>query len=228
MMIDKDTTISEMLFQEFCDKRKIIFEKISTGEDRTPDYSVFICGNEIIVEVKQIDMNPKEQQEYKKFREGEMAAGRNTIGKRVGKKITDANQQLSKLTMGKLPSLCIIYDNTHLGYHTDPNNIRFGMYGLPTAIISKSMDSRFKSSIIDWRFGKNRKMTREANTNTSVVAAMFREIDNPEHPPYLVAYHNVYAKIKLKSEILKRIGVRQFTLNEDAVGNYQEWHEILD
>ena len=162
---------------------------------------ICIIGNEIIAEIKQIDMNPEEKQEYDKFKEGGLAAGSNTIGKRVGKKITDANQQLSKLTRGKLPSICIMYDNTPLGYHTDPNNIRFGMYGLPAAIIAKSTDRSFKSSILDWKFGKNRKMTRNANTNTSVVAAMFREIDDPEHPPYLVAYHNVYAKIELKSEI---------------------------
>ena len=67
---------------------------------------------------------------------------------------------------------------------------------------------------------------RNANTNTSVVAAIFREIDDPEYPPYLVAYHNVYAKIELNSEILAKIGVRQFTLNEDTEGKYQECVEI--
>jgi hypothetical protein len=226
MSMDKDKTYSEMLFEEFCSKRKIKFNKISPEEKRTPDYRVFIFGNEIIAEIKQIDMNPEEKQEYDKLKKGGIAVGSNTIGKRVGKKITDANQQLAKLTSGRLPSICIIYDNTPLGYHTDPDNIRFGMYGLPTAIIAKSTDRSFRSSIIDWIFGKNRRMTRNTNTSTSVVAAMFREIDDSEHPPYLVAYHNVYAKIELKSEILAKIGVRQFTLSEDTEGKYQEWIEI--
>ena len=226
MGMDKDKTYSEMLFEEFCSKRKIKFDKISTGENRTPDYRVFIYGNEIIAEIKQIDMNPEERQEYDKFKKGGMAVGSNTIGKRVGKKITDANQQLSKLTSGRHPAICIIYDNTPLGYHTDPDNIRFGMFGLPTAIIAKSTDRSFKSSLIDWIFGKNRKMTRNTNTSTSVVAAMFREIDDSEYPPYLIAYHNVYAKIELKSEILAKIGVRQFTLSEDTEGKYQEWIEL--
>jgi hypothetical protein len=226
MSMDEDKTHSEMLFEEFCSRREIKFSKISPEEKRTPDYRVFICGNEIIAEIKQIDMNPEEKQEYDKFKKGGIAVGRNTIGKRVGKKITDANQQLSKLTRGRLPSICIIYDNTPLGYHTDPNNIRFGMYGLPTAIIAKSTDRSFKSYIIDWIFGKNRKMTRNTNTSTSVVAAMFREIEDSEHLPYFVAYHNVYAKIELKSEILAKIGVRQFTLSEDTEGKYQEWVEI--
>ena len=221
-------TISEILFEEFCRKREIKLEKILTGDERTPDYKIFVDGNEIIVEIKQIDMNPDEKQEYGKFKKGGIAAGSNNIGKRVGKKISDANQQLSKLTKGKLPSICIIYDNTPLGFHTDLNNIRFGMYGLATAIIAKSTDRSFKSYIMGWKFGTKRKMTKHTNTNTSAVAAMFRENENPEHPPYLIIYHNVFAKTKLKTEILAAIGVRQFTLSEAVEGKYQEWIEIND
>ncbi len=218
--------ISEILFESFCNKRQIKYEKITTSEHRTPDYKVILSGIEVIVEIKQIDMNPDEKREYDKFRKGGIAAGSNTIGKRVGKKISDANQQLSKLAKGRLPTICIIYDNTPLGYHTDLNNIRFGMYGLATAIIAKPSDRRVRPYIKEWKFGTKRKMTRATNTSTSAVAAMFREIENPEHPPYLIVYHNVYAKVPLNPEIIAKIGLRQFTLPEEIEGKYQEWVEI--
>ncbi len=225
-MANNKKTISEILFEDFCNRCQIQIERISTSEIRTPDYKICLPGEKIIVEIKQIDMNRDEKREYEKLCKGDIAKGSNTIGKRVGKKISDANQQLAILTSGKLPSICIIYDNTPLGYHTDPNNIRFGMYGLATAIIAKPSDRRIKPYIKEWKFGPKRKMTRTTNTSTSAVAAMFREIDNPEHPPYLVLYHNVFAKVRMKPEPIAKIGVRQFTLDDDVEGKYQEWVEI--
>lgn len=193
---------------------------------RTPDYRIHLAGVEIIIELKQIDMNQEEKREYQKFCKGGIAQGSNTIGKRVGKKITDANQQLTRLTCGTIPSMCIVYDNTPLGYHTDPNNIRFGMYGLATAKIVMPSDRRLSPYIKEWKFGPNRRMTLDTNTSTSVVAAMFREIDNPEHLPYLVVYHNVFANIPLNPTILKELGARQFTLGNNIEGEYQEWIAI--
>jgi len=39
-----------------------------------PDYKIFVAGYEMIVEIKQIDMNPEKRQEYDKFRKGRIAA----------------------------------------------------------------------------------------------------------------------------------------------------------
>ena len=59
-----DLTISELLFEQFCEDNSIPYSRIGQAKDKTPDYDVYFGEHHIIAEVKQTDQNEKEENEY--------------------------------------------------------------------------------------------------------------------------------------------------------------------
>jgi len=49
-------TTSEILFEDFCKRRNILCNKIPESISATPDYRINYKGNELIVEIKEIDL----------------------------------------------------------------------------------------------------------------------------------------------------------------------------
>ncbi len=219
-------TQSEILFEKFCTAVGIEFKEVPTKEEKTPDYSIFPNGNEVVVEVKQIDPNPTERKEEEKLRRGGIAIGRRIPGDRVRKKISEANPQISARAKGKLPSLLVLYSNVYLAYHTDPYHIRVGMYGIDTFILTVPKDFQQSPHIIDRRFGSKRRMTPKHNTSISAVGVIYLDPPGSLESPRLAVYHNVFAEIPLPTEYLRPFGVKQFTLPEVMSGKYQEWVEV--
>ena len=54
-------THSEALFERFCRERGIEFRRLPEGATRTPDYEISIAPGPVVVEVKQVEPNAKEQ-----------------------------------------------------------------------------------------------------------------------------------------------------------------------
>lgn len=55
MFPEKKMTLSEQKFEEFCKTNGIPLERVAPEERETPDYDVWIDGQRIVVEVKQLD-----------------------------------------------------------------------------------------------------------------------------------------------------------------------------
>ena len=55
-------TISEQVFEEFCTRRGIECQHVPEGDTQTPDYEIVLGAVRIVVEVKEITPNKKEQE----------------------------------------------------------------------------------------------------------------------------------------------------------------------
>ncbi|MFK5951225.1 MAG: hypothetical protein QM500_20915 [Methylococcales bacterium] len=168
-------TSSEDLFEKFCKENNIDYSKIEESTTKTPDYEIEIDGLIVIAEIKQIDPNKEEQSLIRKLENGEMVTTGGTPGDRVRSKIKSASPQLAKLAKGRHPSIVVIYNNIPfaLGNPTEAYNIRVGMYGLETIVLSVSKNSGTPPRVTERKFGPKRKLTTEHNTSISAVAVYF-------------------------------------------------------
>jgi len=76
-------TLSEQLFETYCDRRRIRWRRVVEGNSRTPDYEVFLPHRKVIVEVKETTPNPEEQRAAKELEQKGFAVGSITPGDRV-------------------------------------------------------------------------------------------------------------------------------------------------
>lgn len=217
-------TISEDIFEVFCSTANMRFDRIPTSDyKKTPDYDIFPSNVKIVVEVKQIDPNPEEQEEIEKFNNGESAMGSCTPGQRVRKQITKAGPQIKARAKGEHPSLLIVYDNVIIGSHTEPYMIRVAMYGLETHVIGVPKNYEFDPYLKDKKFGSKRKMTEEHNTSISAVGVIKQ---NPDNEIELRVYHNIHAAIPLNPDIMRFPSTYHYTLGEKELRVLQGWAEV--
>ncbi len=121
-MVNK--TESEKLFELFCNQHGIKCFRIPTKskqQEKTPDYDIWVSGQQIVVEVKQFDPTQEEVAMYKTSEEHEFAHGPlGTPGTRVRKAINEKASQIRIRAKGKYPSILIIYTTVFWCDHTDP------------------------------------------------------------------------------------------------------------
>jgi len=180
------------------------------------------------VEVKEISRK-KEERESDRLLEvrgyGEVLS--NTPGDRVRKKITESSAQIRAKARGKYPSILILCDIKY-GYgqitgHTDPYNIRVGMYGLEQLHILVPQDPSNSPHAVGMSYGPKRKMTVDQNTTISAIGVLSTP---PENEIQLDIYHNIYAALPLNPALMVRCGVRQYHLQEQRRGYSAQWQEI--
>jgi hypothetical protein len=226
-MIMTKKTESEILFETFCNQNDIGFEPIPTRskeQEQTPDYDIYVGGQKVVVEVKQIDPNPEEIVQ-ERLLESHRFVVRDVgpPGARVRSKITAGASQIRIRAKSKYPSVLILYNNVPISIHTDPYSIRVAMYGLETHVLGVPKEMDKSPYLIDKKFGPKRKMTKDEKTYISAVAEMVKDVKGS---PQLFIFHNVYAEIPLMPEIFRSCKVRQFTLEEKVVGQFQDWKEL--
>lgn len=220
-------TESEILFEAFCNQNGIRVVPIPTkskeGEE-TPDYDVYIYGQKVVVEIKQIDPNREEIiQQGLLDSQGFATYDVGTPGARVRSKITAGASQIRVRAKGKHPSMLVLYNNVLLTDHANPYCIRVAMYGLETHVLGVPKEMDKSPYLIDKKFGPKRKMTKSENTSISAVTLL---VDAAKGVPKLFIYHNIHAEIPLTPEMFRPYGVRQFTLEEKVAGRFQDWKEI--
>ena len=167
------TTISEKIFEEYCQQNCIEFRKIETEPKtarKSPDYEIIFMSEKIIVEIKQINPNPRDIKSEKRLREtgvGGTYGGK--IGKRISKKIKKAMPQLRERAKDKFPSILLIYNNiAFTDNYVQPDEVMCGMYG--SHVVYLPFGSNEKEVIIDQDFGPNRRLTAAVNTTSSALA----------------------------------------------------------
>lgn len=207
-------TLSEQTFESWCESCHIRYTRIPCEAGRTPDYDIHIGGTIVVVEVKQIDSNAREQAN------AELADRRGThgvvtrIGERIRKKIANAGPQLSRRAKGKHSALLVLLNNVSIWDEVDSYDIRTAMYGFDQVVIS------ITEGILDRKCGPKRKMTKECNTSISALAKLQRVIDGP---PTLTIFHNIFAAIPLRPALLAQLPVSQYTLEEKRQRQFQDW-----
>jgi hypothetical protein len=123
-------TLSERLFEDYCSRHGIICERVPETHTRTPDYELIFGEHRVIVEVKEIARNKEEIESDRVMAERGWGNGLSHMpGERVRKKIASCSPQIKTRTLGKLPSILVVFDARGIR-HIDPYNIRVAMYGL--------------------------------------------------------------------------------------------------
>ncbi len=159
-------TQSERLFENYCADARVLCERISEEDSKTPDYELRIHGQRIVVEVKEFSRNEAERESDRLLSErGYGSALSNTPGDRVRKKIADSSAQIKAGTQGIYPSILVLFDRGQVAGHLDPYNIRVAMYGLEQVHIAVPRDTAVSPYVTGISYGPKRKMTEEHNTS---------------------------------------------------------------
>ena len=147
-----------------------------------------------------------------------------TPGDRVRAKIAACSPQIKARAQGRYPSLLVVCDEARPLGHVEPYYIRVAMYGLEQVNIAVPPPGQGAPYRTGMSYGPKRKMTPERNTSISAIGALFMTSHTDIH---LCVYHNKFAKISLRPELLAPYGIPQFILGEPAPGRTADWQEIV-
>jgi hypothetical protein len=203
-----NVTISELLFEQFCEQNSIPFSRIIPQDYKTADYEVYLDGNLVIVEVKQINPNKDDEKYRLKIRQQGVIAYWEKSGRRVTLKIGSAKQQLKSNSQGKHPAILVLYDNVPIK-SIDHDDIITAMYGQESINIAWPEDYKnIAPEILNVKLGTDSMFTRTHNTTFSGIALLYKTGDNIR----LDFFHNIYARCPINPSWLRLSGVRQFKL----------------
>jgi hypothetical protein len=218
-------TVSEKLFEQFCVTHGIACQRIPETDGPTPDYELK-CGPErVVVEVKEITLNREERESERLAAErGYGNAVSHTPGGRLRRKINDCSEQIRARTLGKRPSILVVFDRGRAAGHVDPYSVRVAMYGLEQVHLAVPPAGMGSPHAIGMGYGPKRKMTPDHNTSISAIGALV--MAGPQDVRLLV-YHNKFARVPLDPTLLGRHGIEQYKLGDDVPGTVALWHRIV-
>ncbi len=222
-MMAEELTLAETLFEQFLRSRGVPYRRIPEVQDRrTPDYELGPSERIVFTEVKQIDLNPGEQRELRRWEEGEAIVSTGTPGQRIRRAISDGRGQLADASLAGNPTMLVIYDAT-CRLHGDGYNVLVGMYGLQTLVLS--IPHPFGApQIVSQKFGPKQKMTIDMNTSISALGV----IRTPTRDDLVLdVYHNWYARCPLDPSVWTPYGVSQHRLGGDPAEGFQEWESVV-
>ncbi|HUU27608.1 MAG TPA: hypothetical protein VM123_07340 [archaeon] len=221
----KNMTISEKMFEQYCEENSIGWTRIVESTEKRPDYYISIAGVNIVVEIKQFDPSKEQKKLLRKFKENGRFYNGGTPGDKVRSAIKKAGPQLSTLSKKRYPSILVLYNNLPfvLGNPTEPYNIKVGMYGLERIDLNMPRDFKTPTVIVDRKFGKKRKLTKEHNTSISALAVL---PNTKEKGLWLDVYHNEHAAIELPKGLVSSLRAAEFVLSEKIQGEFQEWRQV--
>ena len=215
-------TPSELLFEEFCERKGIRCHRVNADTTRTPDYELFLPRRKVVTEVKEIVPNAAERAADVAFRRGEPTVVSSIPGQRVRGKISDAVPQIKARTKRLYPGLLVLYEDALIPRHIDPYQVRVAMFGFESVVIAVPNDPRSSPYFVGREYGRGRKMTPAYNTTVSalgVLSSRSAEIS-------MTVYHNLYAKIPLAPGLMARYGIPQFKLGAAVFGRLAEWEAV--
>jgi len=220
-----EKTLSERLFEHYCQSKGIACRKIPEADTSTPDYELAIEGRRIVVEVKEIDRNKEEQESDRLLRQrGYGNAESSTPGDRVRAKIDKSSAQIKVRTVGIHPSILVLFDFGPAYRHLHPYQIRVAMYGLEQVYIALPTLGSGQPHVTGMGYGPKRKMTHEHNNSISAIGVLFTP--GPDEIG-LHVYHNKFAEVALDTGLLAKYGINQFKLEDEIVGTTANWREVV-
>ena len=206
--VGKRRPVSELLFEDYCTRAGIHWERIKESDSKTPDYELIVDDRTIVAEVKEITKNKAERESDRLLRErgyGAVLGGK--PGARVRKKIMDSSPQIKARTAGRHPGFLVLYHDGRIAGHLDQYHIMTAMYGLEEVHVSVPQDPSARPYVIGSRFGSNKKMTNDANTSISAIGALV--VTAPDRVIELHVYHNPFAAVPIEPVLLARRGIHQ-------------------
>ena len=197
-------TVSELLFEDYCDRVGIDWNRIKKKAGApTPDYELVIDGRKIIAEVKEFNRNTEEH------------GYGGEPGAQVRNKITAGSPQIKAKTKGRYPGILVLYDNGQIAGHLSQRQIMTAMYGQMVLDMAIPSDTSISPYITGARLGKKRKMTEACNTSISAIGTLV--VTGPDRPIELCVYHNSFAAAPINPALLTCRGIMQYKIDPEAM-----------
>ena len=218
-------TKSEILFENLCNKKGILYERIEEYQfGKTADYRIWINSIEIVVEVKQIEISEHEEQLIASAEVEDSPFIVSDIHTRIRNKFDKAKKQLKQSSKESFPALFVIFDNTQGLSGMDSEDILTAVCGSETVGIQLSRGKKIPIiNRISHYFGGQRKFDRHHNRSVSGICWL--RVDNIGDP-YLQLYHNEFANVALSQEDGKVLALKQYERPPSTSKTYRSWREI--
>jgi hypothetical protein len=221
-------TRSEALFDEYCRLRKYSSVPIDSGSalGKTPDRLVTTPQSQVVVEIKELAANAEDIRQARELRIRGWSHGGGMPGARVFDHIKSAAPQLKRHAEPGLPCVLVLYENIVVdgirvaGKYLDPAFIDFGMYGLQTVILAANPGISDPHTIRSGRGGR-RQLTPESRKYISAVQVLQEVRETSE--PYILTYHNFYARWPLATTTFDGPNDRHFQKSRHPDASPQEW-----
>jgi len=208
-------TISEKLFEIYCNDRDYICKRIQTSSKSTPDYELHTLKDKIICEIKQIDPNPDERKIASDYINSSYAEHKYRPGKRVHEDLKKASTQLKTYNKKGVPTLVVVFDNVwnEIGLpfrnnqYTSDICIDAAMFGeYQIDFWPNGKPEKLKGS--DLRHGGNRKCTDKMGIYISAVAVL--RCNNDLSNISVNIYHNPFSEIPINTECFQSKSDKQY------------------
>lgn len=174
-------TLSETLFEQFCNSNALPFARIQESAVPSPDYCVRLGALDTYFEIKQLD----EDEEFSSARSSR------TIGDHIRAKINEARDQVRVPANSGAPAVLLIYNNLDplQRFGTEEHDFIAAMYGEPTVALSVE-----SGQILDSFHGRNKSFREDKNHSFSAVGQLRTE---PTGTIAVHLYENIYARVPL-------------------------------
>lgn len=179
-------TESEIIFEGFCDDLSISCTPIPCEKNQTPDYDLRLHCNQVIVEIKQLDLNDDDIRNWNDVRAQGVGSAWGGTEERLGRKIKKANKQLKAKCNGTIPGIAVVFDNGSFS-GIDATDIKEAMFGKETVTISRSGHEVVPVSGI--HSGRDGRLSPTSNTTISALASLRGSRESCR----LTLYHNHFA-----------------------------------
>ena len=181
-------TKSEVIFESFCKRHGLVWEKIPEEIFPTPDYVIYLDSQTIYFELKQIDND-------KNFDKSGKGASSSIVGSHIRKKISDSKKQVQTGAKKDASSVLLVYNNLDplQSFGTEQCDFIAAMYGEMTLKIRVN-----DSQVVDSFQGRNSSLQESHNTSFSAVGHLSHTIDGAS----ILLYENIYALNPLDIELL--------------------------
>lgn len=209
-----------MYFEELCANRGVGCERISvTRNAKSPDYRVFIRSMELIIEVKQLDPNDEDER-LSKIWGTPQSPGAFSVTMRVHDKLAEGYHQVRRLSEGKLPTMIVVYNNAGEWNLLSEFTITTAMFGSYGFVLESQPDQTIE--VRCQRHLGNRKVTKGTLRSLSAVGVL-EHTETGSGALELYCYHNPFAKVPIKPDLLAKLASAQFVHPNPHQGRFVPW-----
>ena len=196
--------VAETLFEEYCRANSVRCSRVAVGSERSPDFKIEIGQTEVVCEVKQIDVNPKDREVMPDINRGEAIGF--YVANRLRAKLKDVSAQLQAAANAGVPTMVILHNNSPVYDYTGHSDVVQAMFGRKSSVVTFSDLRDTEPSVAGPFFGGNRGLGPDRNTSVSAVAILERGSDGDLR---LRMYHNPFATVRLDPTLLSSLPVVQ-------------------
>ena len=144
-------------------------------------------------------------------------------GERIRNKIKNAVPQLRALSLGRHPTLLVLFDAVKWWPELmNADALKVAMYGIETAAVSSEVAPEGGATIIGRWHGSRRRLTDEHNTTLSAIGIL----SGDDAELRLGIYHNFFAAAPIPSDWLVDPKIQQYRLAWSPDRAFPPWETI--